>query len=481
MKAVVLEIKENWAAVLCEDGVVRKIKKGKLSVGDSLDISPESCGKILSLGSFRRYIAGSAAALFLLTAGAGGVYSYNTVWACSYVSLDINPSIEYTLNRQNYVIKVKGLNEEGQGIVDELMKTSLHHATLEETLEQTKLILSQKKYLNSDAGEYVLINVSASNDRRMNILQKEALSAFSTEQTQGKLNLVLTGSTLKEHKTASSLGISTGTYQQIQYIKTKSQKDGNESSTDAKTFAIQPADIVKYKNYTVSELLESSGQTGNSNNTIETSVETGQSVDLQSSSALQEEKNNQKSLETDSNKMSKSSKNNKEQSALQTEKNTGREQEIESQNKSKSNDKAPKNSKDKSLEGGQSTQSNESQQSKGSRQSNESQQSSPIQSSEPQQSNSPIKGSESQQSNSSIQGSESQQSNSPIKGGEPQQSTSPIKGGEPQQNNSSIQGNEPKQNGSLPQSNDSNNTSPQSNDLSQSNDSMQDNTPGSMR
>lgn len=407
MKAVVLEIKENWAAVLCEDGVVRKIKKGKLSVGDSLDISPESRGKILSLGSFRRYIAGSAAALLLLTAGAGGVYSYNTVWACSYVSLDINPSIEYTLNRQNYVIKVKGLNEEGQGIVDELMKTSLRHVTLEEALEQTKLILSQKKYLNSDAGEYVLINVSASNDRRMNILQEEALSAFSTEQTQGKLNLVLTGSTLKEHKTASSLGISTGTYQQIQYIKAKSQKDGNESSTDAKTFAIQPADIVKYKNYTVSELLESSGQTGNSNNTIETSVETGQSVDLQSSSALQEEKNNQKSPETDSNKMSKSSKNNKEQSALQTEKNTGREQEIESQNKSKSNDKAPKNSKDKSLEEGQS---------------NESQQSSLIQSSVPQQSNSSIKGSEPQsndsnntlpQSNASSQSNDSMQDNTP--------------------------------------------------------------------
>lgn len=466
MKAVVLEIKENWAAVLCEDGVVRKIKKGKLSVGDSLDISPESRGKILSLGSFRRYLAGSAAALFLLTAGAGGVYSYNNVLACSYVSLDINPSIEYTLNRQNYVIKVKGLNEEGQGIVDELMKTSLHHATLEETLEQTKLILSQKKYLNSDAGEYVLINVSASNDRRMNILQKEALSAFSTEQTQGKLNLVLTGSTLKEHKTASSLGISTGTYQQIQYIKTKSQKDGNESSTDAKTFAIQPADIVKYKNYTVSELLESSGQTGNSNNTIETSVETGQSVDLQSSSALQEEKNNQNNPETDSSKMPESSKNNKEQSASQTEKNTGREQEIESQNKSKSNDKAPKNSKDKSLEGGQS---------------NESQQSSPIQSSVSQQSNSLIQSSEPQQSNSPIKGGESQQSNSPIKGGESQQSNSPMQSSETQQNNSSIQGNEPKQNDSLPQSNDSNNTSPRSNDSPQNNDSMQDNTPGSMR
>ncbi len=441
MKAVVLEIKENWAAVLCEDGVVRKIKKGKLSVGDSLDISSESRGKILSLGSFRRYIAGSAAALLLLTAGAGGVYSYNTVWACSYVSLDINPSIEYTLNRQNYVIKVKGLNEEGQGIVDELMKTSLHHATLEEALEQTKLILSQKKYLDSDAGEYVLINVSANNDRRMNILQEEALSAFSTEQTQGKLNLVLTGSTLKEHKTASSLGISTGTYQQIQYIKAKSQKDGNESPTDIKASSLQPSDIVKYKNYTVSELLESSGQNSISNNVIETSGASESSVTSQSSTAVQEEKNNQKSPETDSNKMPESSKNNKEQSALQTEKN-----------------ESPKNSKDKSLEEGQSSQNSVTQQSNGSRQNKESQQSKIL-----------IQSSESQQNNISRQNSESQQSNSQ------------IKSSETQQNNSSIQGNEPKQNDSLPQSNDSNNTSPRSNDSPQNNDSMQDNTPGSMR
>lgn len=441
MKAVVLEIKENWAAVLCEDGVVRKIKKGKLSVGDSLDISNKSRGKILSIGSFRRYLAGSAAALFLLTAGAGGVYSYNTVWACSYVSMDINPSIEYTLNRQNHVIKVKGLNEEGQEVADELVKKSLHNATLEEALEQTKLILSQKNYLNSDAGEYVLINVSANNIGRMDTLQKEALSAFSAEQTQGKLNLVLTGSTLKEHKTASSLGISTGTYQQIQYIKAKSQKDGNESPTDIKASSLQPSDIVEYKNYTVSELLESSGQNSTSNNVIETSGASESSVTSQSSTAVQEEKNNQKSLETDSNKMPESSKNNKEQSASQTEKN-----------------ESPKNSKDKSLEEGQSTQNSVTQQSNDSRQNKESQ-----------QSKSPIQSSELQQNNISRQNSESQQSNSQ------------IKSSETQQNNSSIQGNEPKQNGSLPQSNDSNNTSPQSNDSPQNNDSMQDNTPGSMR
>ena len=42
MKAVVLEIKEKWAAVLCEDGVIRKVKKGNFKVGDSFDFEAES-------------------------------------------------------------------------------------------------------------------------------------------------------------------------------------------------------------------------------------------------------------------------------------------------------------------------------------------------------------------------------------------------------------------------------------------------------
>lgn len=249
MKAVVLEIKDKWAAVLCEDGIVRKTKKGRLKVGDSLDYKSENQGKIISLGSFRRNLAGSAAALFLLTVGAVGTYSYNNVLACSYVSLDINPSIEYTLNRQNKVINVKGLNEEGQEIADELLLSK--KMTLEEALEETKQLLTKKSYLSSNLKEDLLVNVSSNNAVRMDALQKEILSVFDTDHEQGELNLVLTESDLKEHKEARDLGISTGTYKQIQYIKTKSETE---------VYSLQASDIANYKGYTVSELLESSGQ-----------------------------------------------------------------------------------------------------------------------------------------------------------------------------------------------------------------------------
>ena len=292
MKAVVLEIKEKWAAVLCEDGVIRKVKKGNFKVGDSFDFEAENHKKVVSIGSLRRNMVGSAAALFLIVAGVAGTYSYNNVLACSYVSLDINPSIEYTLNRQDKVVAVKGLNNDGQKIADELL--SVRKVTLKEALQETKQLLAQKNYLKSGSSEDVLIDISANNSARKDTLKKEALSVFDTEQTKGELNLVLTESDLKEHKRANSLGISTGEYKQIQYIKNKSEKVGDNQYND---YVLQASDIAIYKDYTVSQLLESSGQgkKNTQNDTSDSKVES-KSVE-QSTTALKEEQNGEKQIE----------------------------------------------------------------------------------------------------------------------------------------------------------------------------------------
>ena len=292
MKAVVLEIKEKWAAVLCEDGVIRKVKKGNFKVGDSFDFEAENHKKVVSIGSLRRNMVGSAAALFLIVAGVAGTYSYNNVLACSYVSLDINPSIEYTLNRQDKVVAVKGLNNDGQKIADELL--SVRKVTLKEALQETKQLLTKKNYLKSGSSEDVLIDISANNSARKDTLKKEALSVFDTEQTKGELNLVLTESDLKEHKRANSLGISTGEYKQIQYIKNKSEKVGDNQYND---YVLQVSDIAIYKDYTVSQLLESSGQ-GKKNTQNDTSDNKAESQPVeQNTTALKEEQTGEKQIE----------------------------------------------------------------------------------------------------------------------------------------------------------------------------------------
>lgn len=287
-----MEIKEKWAAVLCEDGVIRKVKKGNFKVGDSFDFEAENHKKVVSIGSLRRNMVGSAAALFLIVAGVAGTYSYNNVLACSYVSLDINPSIEYTLNRQDKVVAVKGLNNDGQKIADELL--AVRKVTLKEALQETKQLLTKKNYLKSGSSEDVLIDISANNLARKDTLKKEALSVFDTEQTKGELNLVLTESDLKEHKRASSLGISTGEYKQIQYIKNKSEKVGDNQYND---YVLQASDIATYKDYTVSQLLESSGQ-GKKNTQNDTSDNKAESQPVeQNTTALKEEQTGEKQIE----------------------------------------------------------------------------------------------------------------------------------------------------------------------------------------
>ena len=148
--------------------------------------------------------------------------------------------------------------------------------------------------MKSGSSEDVLIDISANNSARTDALKKEALSVFGTELTKGELNLVLTESDLKEHKRANSLGISTGEYKQIQYIKNKSEKVGDNQYND---YVLQASDIAIYKDYTVSQLLESSGQ-GKKNTQNDTSDNKAESQPVeQNTTALKEEQTGEKQIE----------------------------------------------------------------------------------------------------------------------------------------------------------------------------------------
>lgn len=73
--------------------------------------------KIIYQAAFRRFLAVACMAL-ILTAGFGG-YSWMQV-PVSYVSIDVNPSIELALNRLDRVVSVTAYNEEGEEIIKDI-------------------------------------------------------------------------------------------------------------------------------------------------------------------------------------------------------------------------------------------------------------------------------------------------------------------------------------------------------------------------
>ena len=217
MKAVVLEVRGKEAVVLTTDGKIIKIRQKNLTTGDTIELSEKQAkGNVISYREILRY--GSVAAAVALILGSGGLYSYNNVVACSYVSLDSTPSIEYTLNRKNLVLDVTALNEEATEIVQELKDAGVKKSTLSEAMEMTAGLLEKYGYLDTDATDYVLINESSVSDR----------------------------------KNAKSLGISSGEYQEIQRIKENETADSKPK--------ISADDIDKYGGLGVRELLENSGQ-----------------------------------------------------------------------------------------------------------------------------------------------------------------------------------------------------------------------------
>jgi len=114
MKAVIVEIREKYVAALSDDGCIVKIKNNNYAIGQVIEMKKQITNK------FKRIAICTASAVALVIAG--GVYVYTTPY--TYVSLDVNPSIEYSLNRFERVLSVKGVNSDGDEILKEINPSS---------------------------------------------------------------------------------------------------------------------------------------------------------------------------------------------------------------------------------------------------------------------------------------------------------------------------------------------------------------------
>jgi len=220
MKAIVLEIKDGVAAVLKEDGTVATTKQ-KCAVGDTIYLEEKQ--EIISLRGMR-YAA--AAAAVLITGIGGG--SYLTASACSYVSLDVNPSVEFTLNRLNRVIDVTAVNEDAEALVEALRAGSVKNDTLQQALDKSVDFLSGEGYLDGEE-DYLLLNVSSDDAKRSAKLEVEATQMLTGRfGSEGETEWIISFSDRQTRGYARELGISAGRYEEIRSIE-----EANDNVADA--------------------------------------------------------------------------------------------------------------------------------------------------------------------------------------------------------------------------------------------------------
>lgn len=223
MKAVIVDLNGNDAVALRDDGQFVRLKNNDYNIGQEITIQAP-------VRHITRQAAIAASAAVVLLAGGGyGTYTWNN--PISYISLDINPSIEYSLNAFDRVIAVTGMNEEGAAVVD-AMGNSLKNVDITTALTITVEQLSMDAYLVSDDTNYMIIGVYSDKNSKADSL-KSTVDQFVPDSVE-ECSIATVNVTKEVKDTADSYGITGGKMELITEIANVST---NPSAVDPATLA----------------------------------------------------------------------------------------------------------------------------------------------------------------------------------------------------------------------------------------------------
>jgi len=212
MKAVVVELRGSKAAALKQDGTVVLVPNKNYEVGQELSIS---AGKSTVK---RAAVWGAAAAALVISLGAG---LYQTPY--SYMSVDVNPSIAFSLNCFDRVIHVNAMNGESQRIVDGLLEKNVTNLSADQALSLTLNMLAQDRYFENADETPILIASASQSSEKANILADELAQTVRTfAGDAGGYDVEVVSGSLDEAAKASDQGVTLGRKRLVDEIESRS-------------------------------------------------------------------------------------------------------------------------------------------------------------------------------------------------------------------------------------------------------------------
>ena len=173
MKAVVVEIRGAKAAVLMDDGQIKLLTNRNYEKGQVIYVSSTSLASLRA--KTKLWSALTAAVLVLVL----GVSSYAYFTPVSTVSLDVNPSLEFNLNRFEKVLSVHAYGEAGQQIINQLQ---LKNKSIDEAIMLALQQMSQEGYLGVGEENGIMISAAFKNSG-----QEQSLVARLKARVEGEL------------------------------------------------------------------------------------------------------------------------------------------------------------------------------------------------------------------------------------------------------------------------------------------------------
>lgn len=233
MKAVIVEIRGDTAAALGRDGSVFKVKNRAYAIGQTIHVRRVVLSRQLAV------LAACAAAVFLIIGA--GIHTYVSPY--SIVSLDVNPSLQYTLNRLNVVLSVEAVNGDGTELLEEVGR--LNNRSIEDAITITVRQIAQDGYFDGDdPGGMVIAASCRDHQEAERIAENVRETALRATQESAK-EVVVAAMTVGEDQIeqARQLGVSPGKLTLVEQLRdTASDPD----SIDVQEWLEKPVkDIMK--------------------------------------------------------------------------------------------------------------------------------------------------------------------------------------------------------------------------------------------
>ena len=208
--AVIMEIRGKYAAALTRDGSFIRVPNVGYAVGQRIELNNQA----KNANRIRRYGAVAAMAAGFLMLFFGGWTGYMT--PVGVVSLDVNPSIEYSINVFDRVLDITAVNDDGRQILDGMDEQALLNHSVDDAVEATIVTLRQNGYLAEATENDVMLSASAGNARHAEALAQRLNARVSR---QGDLTVYSVSVSSDEVEHAHTLGTSAGKYYLIEQLE----------------------------------------------------------------------------------------------------------------------------------------------------------------------------------------------------------------------------------------------------------------------
>lgn len=254
-RGCILKIEESFAIVLTDDTKYMKIiRKDGLAVGKEIifvkeDIYKERKANIKNISLI-------AAVFIIMVLSTINIDPLNTLETMNYaaiVSIDINPSIEFKIDKEEKILQVEALNTEGKELIDREFRDMFIEEAVLIVIDNAK----KKKYITKEKNKVLIATTAVEEDFKektidMNKIEEKILGNESLED----IDLFYIKGNEKDLKEAKEKNISIGKYEVYKQSKEKGQNITLDQIKNMKVQEIVDKEIGRVKEKKIKNKVE---------------------------------------------------------------------------------------------------------------------------------------------------------------------------------------------------------------------------------